>query len=131
MTREGLAKISDASALPVRGNEIAVHQTLSFQPHEAGDEAGDLVMVMLKNYPDGRERLSGIDTCRVCAVNRGRGNLTAASSSDAWSHHRTDGSSWYCSSCCLSHSSSDICLDVKPWRQDKRGKRRQDWRCFR
>jgi hypothetical protein len=67
MTREGLAKISDTSALPVRGNEIAVHQTLSFQPHEAGD----LVMVMLKNYPDGRERLSSIDTCRVCAVNRG------------------------------------------------------------
>jgi hypothetical protein len=89
MTREGLAKISDASALRVRGNEIAVHQTLSFQPHEAGD----LVMVMLKNCPDGRERLSGIDTCRVCAVNRGRGNLTAASSSDAWSHHRTDESS--------------------------------------
>jgi hypothetical protein len=101
MTREGLAKISDTSALPVRGNEIAVHQTLSFQPHEAGD----LVMVMLKNYPDGRERLSGIDACRVCAVNRGRGNLTAASSSsNAQSHHRSDESGWYCSCCCFAHS---------------------------
>ena len=33
-----------------------------------------------KIYPDGRERLSGIVN-RVCAVNRGGGNLTAASSS--------------------------------------------------
>jgi hypothetical protein len=85
----GFGKDQRCFGATCKSNEIAVHQTLSFQPHEAGD----LVMVMLKNYPDGRERLSGIDACRVCAVNRGRGNLTAASSSDAWSHHRTDESS--------------------------------------
>jgi hypothetical protein len=74
MTRDGLVRISDGPALLVRGNEITV-QTLSFDPHEAGERCGDAN----KNYPDGRERLSGI-VDRVCAVNRGGGNLTAATS---------------------------------------------------
>jgi hypothetical protein len=77
MTRDGVVRISDGSALLVRGNEITV-QTLSFDPHEAGGRCGDAD----KNYPahtDGRERLSGI-VDRVCAVNRGGGNLTAATS---------------------------------------------------
>jgi len=123
MISDSLAKINDASALPVRGNEIAVHQTLSFQPYEAGG----VVMVMLENYPDGRERLSGIDTCRVCAVNRGEGNLTAANRSNAQSHHRTDESSYLVLFILLPCSLLHRHLS----RHDKREKRRQDWRCFR
>jgi hypothetical protein len=110
------------SATCIRGNEITV-KTLSLDPHEAGGRCGDAN----KNYPDGRERLSGIDD-RVCAVNRGGGNLTAASSSV-----RRAVTSYVDIIVLLAHS------NIHPSRPDTMALRRQkhrqqrwrDWRCFR
>jgi hypothetical protein len=130
MTRDGLVRISDGSALLVRGNEITV-QTLSFDPHEAGGRCGDAD----KNYPahtDGRERLSGI-VDRVCAVNRGGGNLTPASSlrsaqSDARSHH-TLMLFFLLTRIHTRHPSRPDTMTHR--RQKHRQQRWRDWRCFR
>jgi hypothetical protein len=85
-----------------------------------------------KNYPDGRERLSGI-VGRVCAVNRGGGNLTPASSlrsaqSDARSHH-TLMLFFLLTRIHTRHPSRPDKMATR--RQKHRQQRWRDWRCFR